>query len=78
MRITSSFYYPDGRLCLTGFCGPLGIHARTFPVDRIVSIATPYGVVVDTQRFLMENLNIPSHLLLAEPLAPLHHMAPAV
>jgi len=78
VRITGSFYYPDGRLCLSGFCGPLGLHARTLPVDQIVSIATPYGVVVDTQRFLVEKLNIPAHLLPAEPIAPMHHLAPAV
>ena len=47
-----------GRSCLFALCNN-GTQPRTFRVDRIVSIATLDGEVLDTRQFLTETLGVP-------------------
>lgn len=46
-----------GRSCLFAICN-YGTAPRTFRIDRIVSIATLDGEILDTQQFLTERLGV--------------------
>lgn len=60
-RLLKSQRHRDGRLYLFGLCG-IYRKPRLFRVDRIISIATTDGEVLDTQRFLTKTLAIPPNL----------------
>jgi hypothetical protein len=47
----------QGRACIFALCNN-GTAPRTFRVDRIISIATLDGEVVDTQKFLEQRLGM--------------------
>ena len=59
--VVRSLRHRDGRLYLLGLCGRRR-DPRTFRVDRIVSVATADGEIIDTRRFLVDWLSIPPKL----------------
>jgi hypothetical protein len=61
VAVVRSLRHRDGRLYLLGLCGSRR-DPRTFRVDRIISVATADGEIVDTRRFLVEWLSIPPKL----------------
>jgi len=64
LRVLKSLVHPDGRLYLRGAC-PKSQKVKNFRVDRIVSVATIHGEVIDARRFLIERLRVPSELYVA-------------
>jgi len=75
LRVIKTLARRDGRLYLFGACQK-SRELRTFRVDRIISVATIHGEVVDTTRFLVERLRIPSELCVASVAAqsPSRHL----
>jgi hypothetical protein len=61
LRLLRSLHRPKGGLYLFGLCDRAR-RPRTFRVDRIVSIATPHGEIIDTRDFLTGRLAIPVEL----------------
>jgi len=59
VRLQKSLHGSDGALYLQALFGTPS-RFRTFRVDRILCFATPDGEVLDTQRFLTEQLAIPA------------------
>jgi WYL domain-containing protein len=57
IEIVAYMSRPSGRSCLFALCNN-GAAPRTFRIDRIVSIATLDGEILDTQQFLAEQLGV--------------------
>ena len=63
VSIQQSLSGRSGHLYLFGFCNE---KPRFFRTDRILSIASPDGEIIDTWRFLTERLAIPPELCMAQ------------
>lgn len=61
VAVVRSLHHRDGRLYLLGLCGSRR-DPRTFRVDRIISVATADGKIIDVRRFLVDWLSIPPRL----------------
>lgn len=71
VAVLKSLRHDDGRLLLLGFLGSR--RPRTFRVDRIVSLATPDGEVLDKRAFLTDWLSIPPKLIAPKRYKPVYN-----
>ena len=61
VKIYNAYRKANGQLCLDALCGQRH-NPRTFRADRIQTIETTDGEVIDTYRFLIDRLRIPANL----------------